>query len=123
MLEVGQKVLVISDKGIAYDATILARAKGEDGPPAYKVALNERGPEQLGQWHRACNIFLPEVTESSKEPEEDDDFLDNLLKMTRSPLAIEPPHESPVAAEAVDVQTAEEVAPVAEITEKTEEIA
>ncbi len=62
MLDVGQKVLVITDKGIAYDATILARAKGDDGPPAYKVALNDRGPEQLGQWHKASEIFIQEET-------------------------------------------------------------
>ena len=46
MLEIGQKVIVITDKGIAYDATILARAKGDDGPGAYNVSMQGLDPEQ-----------------------------------------------------------------------------
>jgi len=59
MFDVGQKVLVLTDKGVAYDATIIARATGDSGPGAYKVVLNDRGPEQLGQWHKADDVFLP----------------------------------------------------------------
>ena len=77
MLAVGQRVLVISDKGIAYDATIIARATDEDGRGAYKVAMHGLGPDQLGQWHRATDVFLPEL---SPEDEEEKGFLDNYLK-------------------------------------------
>ncbi len=62
MYEIGQKVLVITDKGIAFDATVLATAKGDNGPGAYKVALNDRGPEQLGQWHKAADVFIMDQT-------------------------------------------------------------
>jgi hypothetical protein len=75
MFEVGQKVLIITDKGISYDATILARATGDDGPAAYKVAMHGRGPEQLGQWHKACDVFLPEKTEFSDDQISLDVFL------------------------------------------------
>jgi hypothetical protein len=62
MFEVGKKVLVITDKGVTFDATILATAKGDGGPGAYKVALNDRGPEQLGQWHKAADVFILDQT-------------------------------------------------------------
>jgi hypothetical protein len=67
MFDVGLKVIVITDKGVAYDATILARGKGDDGPGAYKVAMQGLGPEQLGQWHKAGDVFLPEQTEQEKK--------------------------------------------------------
>jgi hypothetical protein len=67
MLEIGQKVIVITDKGIAYDATILARAKGDDGPGAYNVSMQGLDPEQPGQWHKASDVFLPEQTEQEKK--------------------------------------------------------
>jgi hypothetical protein len=60
MFDVGQKVMVVTDKGVAYDATILAKAKGDHGPGAYKVAIHSLGPEQLGQWHKAADVFVPE---------------------------------------------------------------
>jgi hypothetical protein len=62
MFEVGQKVIVITDKGIAYDAEILATAQGDDGSRAYKVKI-----EQAGQWHKACEIFAPDKSASEEE--------------------------------------------------------
>ena len=60
MFEIGQGVIVITDKGVSYDATILARAKGEDGLAAYKVTVRGRGLDQLGQWHKASDVFMEE---------------------------------------------------------------
>jgi hypothetical protein len=59
MFEVGQKVTVITDK-LAYDGVILARATGDNGPGAYKVTLDGAGLEQMGQWHKACDVFVRE---------------------------------------------------------------
>ncbi len=75
MFEVGQRVMVITDKGIAYEAAILARAQGDGGAGAYKVAMHGLGPEQLGQWHKASEVFLPE-----KSGDDDQDFLDSFKK-------------------------------------------
>jgi hypothetical protein len=66
MYEVGQKVLVITDKGITFEATVLATAKGDRGPGAYKVAQNDRGPEQVGLWHKAADVFLLDQTMQEK---------------------------------------------------------
>ncbi len=60
MFDVGQKVTVITDKGIAYDGVILARATGDAGAGAYKVTLEGSGPDQLGQWHKAGDVFIRE---------------------------------------------------------------
>ena len=60
MFDVSQKVTVIADKGIAYDGVILARATGDNGPGAYKVVLDGSGPEQMGQWHKASDVFVRE---------------------------------------------------------------
>jgi len=62
MFDVGQKVVVITDNAITFDGTILARAKGDNGPGAYKIALRDSDPEEPGEWHKACNVFLPERT-------------------------------------------------------------
>jgi len=67
MYEIGQKVVVITDNAITFDATILARAKGDEGPGAYKVAMNDHSPEQVGQWFKASDVFLPEQTEAEKK--------------------------------------------------------
>ncbi len=75
MFEVGQKVLVITEKGVTYDATILATAKGDGGPGAYKVALTDHGPEQLGQWHKAADVFIMDQTWEEKK-----DSWDEFLK-------------------------------------------
>jgi len=60
MFDVGQNVAVITEKGIAYDAVIVARAQSDNGTSAYKVILNGSGPEQSGQWHKACDVFVEE---------------------------------------------------------------
>jgi hypothetical protein len=60
MFDVGQKVTVISDKGISYDGVILARATDENGQGAYKISLDGSGPEQAGQWHKASDVFVRE---------------------------------------------------------------
>jgi len=68
MFELDQKVVVIMDKGLTYDAVIIARAKGDDGGRgAYKVALIGQGDKQPGQWHKATDVFLPEQTEQEKK--------------------------------------------------------
>jgi len=77
MFEVGQKVLVITDKGISYDAVILATAKGDGGPGAYKVTMSGLNTDQPGQWHKACEIFLPDKSSD----EEEQLALDNFLKL------------------------------------------
>ena len=58
MFETGQQVVVITEKGIAYEATILAVARDDSGRAAYKVAQTATGVEQLGQWHKAGDIFI-----------------------------------------------------------------
>ena len=74
MLDVGQAVLVITDKGVAYPGYVLARATGDNGgPPAYQIAPHGGG--QQSQWHRASEVFVPEVTET-----EDPDSIENFLK-------------------------------------------
>ena len=60
MLKRGQTVIVISDKGIAYEADIVATAKDDNGRAAYKVAVHGMGGEQLGQWHKAGDVFVEE---------------------------------------------------------------
>lgn len=60
MLEVNQQVIVISDKGIAYEGYIIARATGEGGQSAYRIGLDGAGSHQQGQWHKAGDVFVPE---------------------------------------------------------------
>ena len=67
MFDVGQKVTVIADKGIAYDGVILARATGDNGPGAYKIVLDGSGPEQMGQWHKACDVFVREKNDEDTQ--------------------------------------------------------
>ncbi|MGA2888638.1 MAG: hypothetical protein ABSE51_11345 [Terracidiphilus sp.] len=67
MFDVGQKVTVIAGNGIAYDGVILARAAGDSGPGAYKVALDGSGPEQLGQWHKAGDVFVREKSDDATQ--------------------------------------------------------
>jgi hypothetical protein len=67
MFDVGQKVTVIAEKGIAYDGIVLARATGDNGPGAYKVALDGGGAGQLAQWHRASDVFVREKTDDDLE--------------------------------------------------------
>ncbi|MGD0830431.1 MAG: hypothetical protein ABR907_05765 [Terracidiphilus sp.] len=67
MFDLGQKVTVITDKGIAYDGIIVARASGDNGQGAYKVTLDGGGTEQMGQWHKAGDVFMREK-DDEEEP-------------------------------------------------------
>jgi hypothetical protein len=67
MYEIGQKVLVIADKGVAFEATVLATAKGDKGPGAYKVAQIDSGPGQIAQWHKAADVFILDQTMQEKK--------------------------------------------------------
>jgi hypothetical protein len=67
MFEVGQEVTVIAESGLTYDGIILARATGDNGPGAYKIALGGSGPEQMGQWHKACDVFVREKTDENAQ--------------------------------------------------------
>lgn len=78
MFDVGQEVTVINEKGIAYSGYVLARATGEDGQKAYKIALDGVGLGQLGQWHKSSDIF---VLDPQAPPEvEDPIYLGNLRR-------------------------------------------
>jgi hypothetical protein len=67
MLKRGQTVIVITDKGIAYQADIVATAKDDSGQAAYKVAVHGMGGEQLGQWHKAGDVFVEEQTTAEED--------------------------------------------------------
>jgi hypothetical protein len=67
MFDIGTKVVVITEKGISYDAVILAVAKDDSGHAAYKVALDTLGHEQFGQWHKAGDVFLQEQHTEAEE--------------------------------------------------------
>lgn len=62
MFEVGQHVLVIPEKGLPYNATIVARALGDNGPGAYKVSQHVHCGDSLCQWHKASEVFILEKT-------------------------------------------------------------
>jgi len=76
MFELEQRVVVITDKGIAFDGFIIARATGDDGSRAYRVCLEGAGLGQQGQWHKASEVFVaepikledPYATEPPQEP-------------------------------------------------------
>jgi hypothetical protein len=74
MFDIGQKVVVITENAITFEAVILARAKGDNGPGAYKVAYSESGPGDSGQWHKASEVFVPEKT-AQEERDSWDGFL------------------------------------------------
>jgi hypothetical protein len=79
MFSVGETVLVVTEKGIAFDGHIMARAIGDEGgPPAYQVAVHKR--EQNAQWHKACDVFI--VEEAKKE---EMDSIENFLKKLLPP--------------------------------------
>lgn len=73
MLNIGQKVVVITDKGLSYEGVILARAAGDAQSAAYKVGLESGGYQQHGQWHKSTDVFVPEAIEEDElflaEPE------------------------------------------------------
>ena len=58
MIEVGQEVTVISEKGVAYNGFVMATATSVDGTKAYKISIDGSGLQQLGQWHKACDVFV-----------------------------------------------------------------
>jgi hypothetical protein len=58
MIEVGQEVTVINEKGVAYNGYIMTTATSVDGTKAYKVVIDGSGLQQLGQWHGACDVFV-----------------------------------------------------------------
>lgn len=60
MLEMNQSVIVITEKGVAYEGYVMARAGGENGAAAYKIGLEGAGFAQQGQWHKASDVFVPE---------------------------------------------------------------
>lgn len=60
MLDLNQTVIVITDKGVAYEGFILERATGEGGANAYRIGLEGAGSGQTGQWHKAGDVFVPE---------------------------------------------------------------
>jgi hypothetical protein len=67
MIEVGQEVTVISEKGVAYTGVVQARATCDDGSKAYKIAVDGAGLQQLGQWHKACDVFVPDSEEPKRQ--------------------------------------------------------
>jgi hypothetical protein len=68
MFEVGQEVTVISDKGVAYEGIVLVRAKGDDGQlGAYRIGVSGNGLEQLGQWHKAADVFVQEKLANNQD--------------------------------------------------------
>lgn len=79
MFEVGQQVTVIADKGIRYNCYILARASGENGMKAYKVSNDEGGLGQMGQWHKAADIFViaPDTTAPMAMPDSLEGIVNN----------------------------------------------
>lgn len=58
MIEVGQEVTVINDKGVGYTGVVVARATSDDGSKAYKISIDGGGLQQLGQWHKASDVFV-----------------------------------------------------------------
>lgn len=60
MLEISQSVIVITEKGVAYEGYVMARASGENGAAAYRIGLEGAGFGQQGQWHKASDVFVPE---------------------------------------------------------------
>ena len=73
MLEIGTEVLVITDRGAAFEGHVKARATGNDGaPPAYLIEPKIGGQDQ---WHRSSEVFLPEPAQA-----EDPNSIETYLK-------------------------------------------
>jgi len=70
MIEVGQEVTVINDKGVAYNGIVTATATSDDGHKAFKISIDGAGLQQLGQWHKASEVFLLDPQPSSKLDEQ-----------------------------------------------------
>jgi hypothetical protein len=71
MLDIGQVVLVITEKGVVYNGYIIAGDNG--GPPAYQIAPHCSG--QQSQWHKANEVFVPEEKKT-----EDRSSIESFLK-------------------------------------------
>jgi hypothetical protein len=67
MFEVGQEVTVITDKGIGYNGFIMARATGADGLKAYKVSIDGAGLQQIGQWHKASDVYVMDPQDNAAQ--------------------------------------------------------
>jgi len=70
MFKVGQEVTIISDKGVGYTGYVLACATGDDGQKAYKIAVDGAGMGQLGQWHKAADVFVIDPQEPAAQTDE-----------------------------------------------------
>jgi hypothetical protein len=77
MIEIGQEVTVINEKGVAYNGLVMARATSDNGEKAYKIAIDGAGLQQLGQWHKASDVFVldPPQSQERKEPMQMQSFL------------------------------------------------
>ena len=84
MLELGQKVVVISDKGMAYAGFITARATGAGNAAAYKVAAEGAGLGQTGQWHKEADVFVQE------QVDEDGASLPDILALPQVDIPAQP---------------------------------
>jgi hypothetical protein len=67
VLELNQSVIVIGDKGVTYEGYVMARASGENGAAAYRIGLEGAGYAQQGQWHKSCDVFVPEPKKKDAE--------------------------------------------------------
>jgi len=67
MFDIGQEVTVITDKGIAYDGVVLARANSDQGQGAYKISVSGAGLEQMSQWHKSSDVFLREKSDADED--------------------------------------------------------
>jgi len=73
MLDIGQAVIVITDRGVAYPGYVAARALGDNGgAPAYQIAPHSGG--QQAQWHRASDVFVLEEA-ATEDPNSIESFL------------------------------------------------
>ena len=74
MLDIGQVVIVITDRGVAYPGYVTARAMGDNGgAPAYQISPHGGG--QQAQWHRSSDVFVLEEIAT-----EDPDSIESFLK-------------------------------------------
>ena len=60
MLDLNQTVIVIGEKGVTYEGYVMERASGDNGAMAYRIGLERAGSTQQGQWHRSCDVYVPE---------------------------------------------------------------
>ena len=87
MLELGRKVVVITDKGLSYVGFITARAKGAGDAAAYTVAAEGAGLGQTGQWHKEADVFVQE------QVDEDGASLPDILALPQADIVTLPQPE------------------------------